>query len=55
MSRDQLLEAEWGRDTCVSDRAVGHHIVNPLRKIEPHAEAPRCLICVRGIGYRFDG
>jgi len=55
MSRDQLLEAAWGRDTFVTDRVVDHHIVNLRRKIEPHPEAPRYLVCVRGMGYRFDG
>jgi len=55
MSRDQLLEAAWGRDTFVTDRVVDHHIVNLRRKIEPDPEQPRYLICVRGMGYRFDG
>lgn len=55
MSRDQLLEAAWGRDTFVTDRVVDHHIVNLRRKIESCPEAPRYLVCVRGMGYRFDG
>jgi len=55
MSRDQLLEAAWGRDTFVTDRVVDHHIVNLRRKIEPNPEEPRYLVCVRGMGYRFDG
>ena len=55
LSRDQLLEAAWGRDTFVTDRVVDHHIVNLRRKIEPRPEEPRYLISVRGMGYRFDG
>jgi DNA-binding response OmpR family regulator len=55
LNRDQLLEAAWGRDTFLTDRVVDHHIVNLRRKIEPDPEAPRYLICVRGLGYRFDG
>jgi DNA-binding response OmpR family regulator len=55
LSRDQLLEAAWGRDTFVTDRVVDHHIVNLRRKIEPQPEKPRYLISVRGMGYRFDG
>jgi two-component system alkaline phosphatase synthesis response regulator PhoP len=55
MSRNQLLEAAWGRDTFVTDRVVDHHIVNLRRKIEPQPETPRYLISVRGMGYRFDG
>jgi DNA-binding response OmpR family regulator len=53
MSRNQLLEAAWGRNTFVTDRVVDHHIVNLRRKIEPHPEHPRYLISVRGMGYRF--
>jgi two-component system alkaline phosphatase synthesis response regulator PhoP len=55
MSRDQLLEAAWGRDTFVTDRVVDHHIVNLRRKIELDPQKPYYLICVRGLGYRFDG
>jgi DNA-binding response OmpR family regulator len=55
LSRDQLLESAWGRDTFVTDRVVDHHIVNLRRKIEAHPEIPRYLVCVRGMGYRFDG
>jgi DNA-binding response OmpR family regulator len=55
MSRDQLLEAAWGRDTFVTDRVVDHHIVNLRRKVEADPQKPRYLICVRGMGYRFDG
>jgi len=55
LSRDQLLEAAWGRDTFVTDRVVDHHIVNLRRKIEARPEEPRYLISVRGMGYRFDG
>jgi two-component system alkaline phosphatase synthesis response regulator PhoP len=54
MSRDQLLEAAWDRDTFVTDRVVDHHIVNLRRKIEPDPQKPHHLICVRSMGYRFD-
>jgi two-component system alkaline phosphatase synthesis response regulator PhoP len=55
LSRQQLLDAAWGRDTYVTDRAVDAHIVNLRRKIEPEPKTPRYLISVRGLGYRFDG
>ena len=54
LSRDQLLEAAWGRGTFVTDRVVDHHIVNLRRKIEADPSKPCCLACVRGMGYRFD-
>jgi len=55
LSREQLLDETWGRDTFVTSRAVDAHIVNPRRKIEPEPEAPRYVLSVRGQGYRFDG
>ncbi|UCF38665.1 MAG: response regulator transcription factor [Acidobacteriota bacterium] len=55
LSRDRLLDAAWGSDTFVIDRAVDAHIVNLRRKIEPEPEKPCYLITVRGMGYRFDG
>jgi len=54
-SREQLLDLVWGRDSFVTDRVVDAHIVNLRRKIEPQPDAPRYLLSVRGIGYRFEG
>jgi two-component system alkaline phosphatase synthesis response regulator PhoP len=55
LSRQQLIDEAWGRDTFVTDRVVDSHIVNLRRKIEPKPAVPRYLLSVRGIGYRFDG
>jgi DNA-binding response OmpR family regulator len=55
LTRQQLIEEAWGRETFVTDRVVDAHIVNLRRKIEPRPNAPRYLVSVRGIGYRFDG
>jgi two-component system alkaline phosphatase synthesis response regulator PhoP len=55
LSREQLLDAAWDRDTHVTDRAVDAHIVNLRRKIEPQPAEPKFLLSVRGLGYRFDG
>jgi DNA-binding response OmpR family regulator len=55
LSREQLLEAAWGSDTFVTDRAVDAHIVNLRRKIEADPREPRYIVSVRGLGYRFDG
>jgi DNA-binding response OmpR family regulator len=55
LSRNKLLDQVWGRETFVTDRVVDTHITNLRKKIEPKPNAPRFLISVRGMGYRFDG
>jgi DNA-binding response OmpR family regulator len=55
LNRDKLLEAVWGRETFVTDRAVDTHITNLRKKIESKASEPQFLVSVRGMGYRFDG
>jgi DNA-binding response OmpR family regulator len=55
LSRTQLIDAAWEPGTFVTDRAVDTHIWNLRRKVEPDPSAPRHILGVRGIGYRFDG
>jgi DNA-binding response OmpR family regulator len=55
LNRDKLLEAVWGRETFVTDRAVDTHVTNLRKKIESKASEPQFLVSVRGMGYRFDG
>jgi two-component system alkaline phosphatase synthesis response regulator PhoP len=55
LSRDHILNAVWGPGTFVNPRVVDNHIVGLRRKIEPEPDAPRYLVNVRGMGYRFDG
>jgi DNA-binding response OmpR family regulator len=54
LTREQLLDAAWGRDVSLNDRVVDNHIVNLRRKIEPDPERPQFLVNIRGLGYRFD-
>ena len=54
MTRAQLLDQVWGRDTYVTDRVVDNQVTNLRKKIEPQPEQPRHLISLRGLGYRFD-
>lgn len=55
LSRQQLLDAAWDDGVHVTDRAVDAHMVNLRRKIEADPAAPRFVVSVRGLGYRFDG
>jgi DNA-binding response OmpR family regulator len=55
LTRGQLLDLAWGRETAVSDRVVDNHVVTLRKKIEREPGNPRFLKSVRGIGYRFDG
>ena len=54
LSRGQLLDLVWGRETFVTDRVVDNHVVALRKKIEPEHSRPRYLLSVRGMGYRFD-
>jgi two-component system alkaline phosphatase synthesis response regulator PhoP len=55
LSRGQLIDAAWGRDTFVTDRVVDTHVLNLRKKIEPVPAKPRYIRSIRGMGYRFDG
>jgi two-component system alkaline phosphatase synthesis response regulator PhoP len=53
ITRTQIINDVWG-DVFVTDRVVDTHIVKLRRKIEPDPAAPRHIVSVRGIGYRFE-
>ena len=55
LSRDQLLERVWGYDYLGDSRLVDAHIRRLRVKIEDHADDPRLIVTVRGIGYRAAG
>jgi DNA-binding response OmpR family regulator len=54
LSREQLMDAAWGRDVALNDRVVDNHIVSLRRKLERDPSKPRHFLNVRGMGYRFD-
>ncbi len=54
MSRDQLIEAAWGRGIAITERAVDSHIFNLRKKIEIVPSQPKFVVGVRGLGYRFE-
>jgi len=52
-TRGQLLDAVHGVAIESYERAIDAHVKNIRRKIEPTPGAPRYLLTVHGVGYRF--
>jgi DNA-binding response OmpR family regulator len=55
LTRERLLDEVWGTGISVTDRVIDNHVVSLRKKIEDEPTAPRYLISVRGLGYRFEG
>ena len=54
LTRDQLITAAWGHGVAITDRTVDTHVFNLRKKLEPEPSAPRWIVGVRGLGYRFE-
>ncbi len=54
LSRDQLIEQVWGYDYYGDERVVDVHIGRLRKKLEETPDAPKYVITVRGVGYRFE-
>jgi DNA-binding response OmpR family regulator len=55
VSRDALLNAVWGYTSAPNTRTVDTHIVKLRSKIEDDPQAPKHLLTVHGLGYKFVG
>jgi DNA-binding response OmpR family regulator len=55
VTREELLNEVWGHDAFPSTRTVDNHIAVLRAKLEEDASAPRHLLTVHGVGYRFLG
>jgi DNA-binding response OmpR family regulator len=53
-SREQLLNAVWGQDRAITDRAVDVYILRLRQKIEVDPTNPGLIHSVRGFGYTFE-
>jgi DNA-binding response OmpR family regulator len=53
-SREQLLNAVWGQDKAITDRAVDVYVLRLRQKVEPDPTAPAFIHSVRGFGYTFE-
>ena len=53
LSRDQLRRAIVGRGAGSDDRSIDMLVARLRRKIEPNPKAPRFILSVAGVGYKF--
>jgi DNA-binding response OmpR family regulator len=53
-SREQLLNAVWGQDRAITDRAVDVYVLRLRQKIERDPANPIMIHSVRGFGYTFE-
>ncbi len=54
-TREELISIALGDDFEGFDRTVDTHIKNLRQKIETDSKAPKYILTVHGIGYRFQG
>ena len=54
VSRASILENVWNLQEGTDTRAIDNFIVRLRRYIEDRPSAPRFLLTVRGVGYKFD-
>lgn len=54
VARDELLREVWGYRGSVVTRAVDNTILRLRAKLEPDPSAPRHILTVHGVGYRFE-
>jgi DNA-binding response OmpR family regulator len=53
VSRKQILDQVWGLREDTDTRAIDNFVVRLRRYLEDEPSAPRHLLTVRGVGYRF--
>jgi DNA-binding response OmpR family regulator len=55
VDRNEILDDVWGKDVYVDARTVDKHISLLRRKFEDDPQAPKHILGVRGVGYKFAG
>ncbi len=53
LTRMQLIDRVWGADYVGDTKTLDVHVKRLRAKIEPDPGAPRYLVTVRGLGYKF--
>ncbi len=54
LTRGQLIDRVWGSDYVGDTKTLDVHIKRLRSKVEPDPAAPRHLVTVRGLGYKFE-
>jgi two-component system response regulator RegX3 len=54
LTRMQLIDRVWGSDYVGDTKTLDVHVKRLRAKIEPDPAAPRYLVTVRGLGYKFE-
>ncbi|MEQ7009404.1 response regulator transcription factor [Actinopolymorpha sp. B17G11] len=54
LTRGQLIDRVWGADYVGDTKTLDVHVKRLRAKIEPDPSAPRHLVTVRGLGYKFE-
>ena len=54
LPRDTLIDRVWGSDYVGDTKTLDVHVKRLRAKIEPDPGAPRYLVTVRGLGYKFE-
>ncbi len=54
MTRNEILKAVWGRSVIVTTRSVDRCVTTLRGKIESDTRAPKHIVTIRDIGYRFE-
>lgn len=54
LTRDQILDAVWGRGIVIDERTVDNFVASLKKKLGLGGERPPRIVTVRGVGYRFE-
>ena len=54
LTRGQLIDRVWGSDYVGDTKTLDVHVKRLRSKIEPDPAAPKYLLTVRGLGYKFE-
>jgi two-component system response regulator RegX3 len=54
LTRGQLIDRVWGADYVGDTKTLDVHVKRLRAKVEPDPGAPRYLVTVRGLGYKFE-